>query len=94
MNLHALQELIADLADSAATAQVTLLQLLNHTTGWEGDFFPDTGDRDFAGSCREDTSKACQDPLMVQVSGGVAEVNRALPGHLGWYCVPGVYNDI
>jgi len=36
------------LADATAAAEVTLLQLLNHTAGWEGDFFPDTGDGDDA----------------------------------------------
>ncbi|WP_290652468.1 serine hydrolase domain-containing protein [Aquisalimonas sp.] len=36
------------LADATAAAQVTLLQLLNHTAGWEGDFFPDTGEGDDA----------------------------------------------
>ena len=36
------------LADATAAAKVTLLQLLNHTAGWEGDFFPDTGDGDDA----------------------------------------------
>ncbi|MBK1735506.1 serine hydrolase [Halorhodospira abdelmalekii] len=36
------------LADEEAAAQVTLLQLLNHTAGWEGDFFPDTGEGDDA----------------------------------------------
>ncbi|TVP84397.1 MAG: class A beta-lactamase-related serine hydrolase [Thioalkalivibrio sp.] len=43
---HYLPEL--RLADSRAAAEVTLLQLLNHTAGWEGDFFPDTGDGDDA----------------------------------------------
>ncbi len=36
------------LADPTAAAQVTLLQLLNHTAGWEGDFIPDTGEGDDA----------------------------------------------
>jgi CubicO group peptidase (beta-lactamase class C family) len=36
------------LADARAAAEVTLLQLLNHTAGWEGDFFPDTGEGDDA----------------------------------------------
>ena len=36
------------LADATAAAEVTLLQLLNHTAGWEGDFFPDTGEGDDA----------------------------------------------
>lgn len=36
------------LADATAAAQVTVLQLLNHTAGWEGDFFPDTGEGDDA----------------------------------------------
>ena len=36
------------LADATAVAEATLLQLLNHTAGWEGDFFPDTGDGDDA----------------------------------------------
>jgi len=36
------------LADATAAAEVTLLQLLNHTAGWEGDFFADTGDGDDA----------------------------------------------
>ncbi|MCC5794487.1 MAG: beta-lactamase family protein [Chromatiales bacterium] len=36
------------LADAKAEAEVTLLQLLNHTAGWEGDFFPDTGEGDDA----------------------------------------------
>jgi len=36
------------LADAAAAAQVTLRQLLNHTAGWEGDFFGDTGEGDDA----------------------------------------------
>jgi CubicO group peptidase (beta-lactamase class C family) len=30
-------------ADEAVSAAVTVLQLLNHTAGWDGDFFPDTG---------------------------------------------------
>ncbi|SEA87037.1 serine hydrolase domain-containing protein [Alkalimonas amylolytica] len=37
-----------ELKDKAARDQVTLRQLLNHTAGWEGDFFPDTGDGDEA----------------------------------------------
>jgi CubicO group peptidase (beta-lactamase class C family) len=36
------------LADATAAAEVTLLQLMNHTAGWEGDFFPDTGESDDA----------------------------------------------
>ncbi len=36
------------LADAAAAARVTLRQILNHTAGWEGDFFPDTGEGDDA----------------------------------------------
>lgn len=36
------------LKDKAVGEQVTLLQLLNHTAGWEGDFFPDTGEGDDA----------------------------------------------
>jgi len=36
------------LKDKVASDQVTLLQLLNHTAGWEGDFFPDTGEGDDA----------------------------------------------
>ena len=36
------------LADATVSDQVTLLQLLNHTAGWEGDFFPDTGEGDDA----------------------------------------------
>jgi len=36
------------LADAAAAAQVTLRQLLNHSAGWEGDFFVDTGEGDDA----------------------------------------------
>nr|WP_274521737.1 serine hydrolase domain-containing protein [Halorhodospira halochloris] len=36
------------LADESAAKQVTLQQLLNHTAGWEGDFFPDTGEGDDA----------------------------------------------
>ncbi|MDG5767097.1 serine hydrolase [Balneolales bacterium ANBcel1] len=34
--------------DAAVGDEVTLLQLLNHTAGWEGDFFPDTGEGDDA----------------------------------------------
>ncbi|TVQ48817.1 MAG: class A beta-lactamase-related serine hydrolase [Gammaproteobacteria bacterium] len=36
------------LQDTTVATQVTLLQLLNHTAGWEGDFFPDTGEGDDA----------------------------------------------
>lgn len=36
------------LRNEAVGADVTLLQLLNHTAGWEGDFFPDTGEGDDA----------------------------------------------
>ncbi len=36
------------LADASAAAEVTLRQLLNHTAGWDGDFFPDTGEGDDA----------------------------------------------
>lgn len=36
------------LRDEAAAASVTVLQLLNHTAGWDGDFFADTGDGDDA----------------------------------------------
>ncbi|WP_082830044.1 serine hydrolase [Ectothiorhodospira sp. BSL-9] len=46
------------LADSAATAQVTLLQLPNHTAGWEGDFFPDRGGGDLQGVPPMEFSKA------------------------------------
>jgi CubicO group peptidase (beta-lactamase class C family) len=34
--------------DEGAAGSVTVLQLLNHTAGWEGDFFRDTGDGDDA----------------------------------------------
>jgi CubicO group peptidase (beta-lactamase class C family) len=34
------------LRDPDAAASVTVLQLLNHTAGWDGDFFEDTGDGD------------------------------------------------
>ena len=34
--------------DEEAAASVTVLQLLNHTSGWEGDFFRNTGDGDDA----------------------------------------------
>ena len=37
-----------NLADASVCEQVTLKQLLNHTAGWEGDFFPDTGEGDDA----------------------------------------------
>jgi CubicO group peptidase (beta-lactamase class C family) len=36
------------LRDTAAAESVTVLQLLNHTAGWDGDFFDDTGDGDDA----------------------------------------------
>lgn len=36
------------LRDAAAADTVTVLQLLNHTAGWEGDDFEDTGDGDDA----------------------------------------------
>jgi CubicO group peptidase (beta-lactamase class C family) len=35
-----------DLADSAAAAAMTVRQLLNHTAGFEGDIFTDTGNND------------------------------------------------
>lgn len=35
-------------ADEDTAARVTVLQLLNHTAGWEGDFFADTGSGDDA----------------------------------------------
>jgi CubicO group peptidase (beta-lactamase class C family) len=34
------------LQDAAVAEQVTVLQLLNHTAGWDGDFFADTGQGD------------------------------------------------
>ena len=34
--------------DARVGDEVSLLQLLNHTAGWEGDFFPDTGEGDDA----------------------------------------------
>jgi CubicO group peptidase (beta-lactamase class C family) len=34
--------------DEEAAASVTVLQLLNHTAGWDGDFFKNTGDGDDA----------------------------------------------
>ncbi len=34
--------------DEEAAAAVTVLQLLNHTAGWDGDFFKDTGEGDDA----------------------------------------------
>lgn len=37
-----------NLADATVCDQVKLQQLLNHTAGWEGDFFPDTGEGDDA----------------------------------------------
>ena len=36
------------LRDESAAASVTVLQLLNHTAGWAGDFFEDTGNGDDA----------------------------------------------
>ena len=36
------------LRDASAAETVTVLQLLNHTAGWDGDFFEDTGDGDDA----------------------------------------------
>jgi CubicO group peptidase (beta-lactamase class C family) len=36
------------LRDPSAAENVTVLQLLNHTAGWDGDFFEDTGDGDDA----------------------------------------------
>jgi CubicO group peptidase (beta-lactamase class C family) len=36
------------LRDPAVAGTVTVLQLLNHTAGWDGDFFEDTGDGDQA----------------------------------------------
>ncbi len=36
------------LKDEATAAQVTVLQLLNHTAGWSGDVIPETGDGDDA----------------------------------------------
>jgi CubicO group peptidase (beta-lactamase class C family) len=35
-------------ADPSAAARVTVRQLLNHTAGWVGDYFPDTGQGDDA----------------------------------------------
>ena len=37
-----------ELKDTGVSEEVSLLQLLNHTAGWEGDFFPDTGEGDDA----------------------------------------------
>ena len=34
--------------DEDAASSVTVLQLLNHTAGWDGDFFKSTGDGDDA----------------------------------------------
>lgn len=36
------------LQDESVASEVTVLQLLNHTAGWDGDFFTDTGDGDDA----------------------------------------------
>lgn len=36
------------LKDAAAASDVTIVQLLNHSAGWDGDFFPDTGEGDDA----------------------------------------------
>ncbi len=36
------------LGDEEAAASVTVLQLLNHTSGWDGDFFQNTGEGDDA----------------------------------------------
>ena len=36
------------LRDEGVAGRVTVLQLLNHTAGWDGDFFHDTGDGDDA----------------------------------------------
>ena len=36
------------LADEQVAAQVTLRQLFNHTAGWAGDYFDDTGNGDDA----------------------------------------------
>lgn len=36
------------LRDKAAATSVTVIQLLNHTAGWDGDFFENTGDGDDA----------------------------------------------
>ena len=37
-----------NMKDARVGDEVSLLQLLNHTAGWEGDFFPDTGEGDDA----------------------------------------------
>ncbi len=37
-----------ELRDPAVAATVTVLQLLNHTAGWDGDYFEDTGEGDDA----------------------------------------------
>ena len=56
------------LADATAAAEVTLLQLLNHTAGWEGDFFADTGEGDDALA----RYVACLDELEQRTPPGVA----------------------
>lgn len=70
------------LKDEACAEQVTVLQLLNHTAGWQGDSLKDTGDGD---DCLERFVASMADLEQVTPLGATVSYNNAslsLAGHL------------
>jgi CubicO group peptidase (beta-lactamase class C family) len=69
-------------ADAEVSEKVTILHLLNHTAGWEGDFFLDTGQGDEA---LERFVAAMADVRQTSTFGGIASYNDAalsVAGHV------------
>ena len=70
------------LQDASCAEQVTVLQLLNHTAGWQGDSLKDTGDGD---DCLERFVASMADLEQVTPLGSTVSYNNAslsLAGHL------------
>ena len=70
------------LKDTACAEQVTVLQLLNHTAGWQGDSLKDTGNGD---DCLEKFVASMADLEQVTPLGSTVSYNNAslsLAGHL------------
>jgi CubicO group peptidase (beta-lactamase class C family) len=70
------------LKDASVAEQVTVLQLLNHTAGWQGDSLKDTGDGD---DCLERFVASMVDLEQVTPLGSTVSYNNAslsLAGHL------------
>jgi CubicO group peptidase (beta-lactamase class C family) len=63
-----------ELRDEDAARDVTVLQLLNHTAGWEGDSLKDTGDGD---DCLESFAASMADLQQVTPLGATVSYNNA-----------------